>query len=105
MRTDEEHVHILPQRRRGKRLLTAMPSDSVPHDAGQGGADAGRAVEGLGEDLAVAEVVVVWTRCGQARSCVREVRKRKQAVLGIREASDYADDDGADDGGAGGGGG
>ena len=100
MRTDEEHVHILPQRRRCKRLLTAMPSDSVPHHAGEGGADAGRAVEGLGEDLAVAEVVVVWTRCGQARSDVREVRKRKQAVLEKREASDAA----ADDGGGGGGG-
>ena len=87
MRTDEEHVHILPQRRRGKRLLTTMPSDSIAHHAGQGGADAGRAVEGVGEDLAVAEVVVVWTRCGQARSDVGEVGKRKQALLEKRETA------------------
>ncbi len=87
MRTDEEHVHILPQRRRGKRLLAAMPSDSIAHHAGKGGADAGRAVEGVGEDLAVAEVVVVWTRCGQAISDVREVGNESRRFLKKRVAA------------------
>jgi hypothetical protein len=63
--TDQEHVDVVAQGGRCKRFFTTMTCRSLTDDARERSADTVSAVQTVGEDFAVAKVVMVRARCQQ----------------------------------------
>lgn len=68
VRTDEEHIDIVAQGGRRKRFFTPMTRRSLSDNARQCSADAVSSIESVGEDFAVAEMIMVRSGC----RCVSE---------------------------------